>query len=183
MNRHAEKKRNILREALGILACLVCLCVLIFLAINFFGEQMEISDDSMYPALNDGDRVMVEKISYTVSEPKRFDVIVFPIPYQDDTYYIRRVIGLPGETVQISGGEIYINRVKLEDPYGFEDIKNSGLAEEEVTLGEQEYFVLGDNRNNSIDSREPSIGNISRDQIEGEAVFCIWPIRSFGFIH
>ncbi|MCD8012648.1 MAG: signal peptidase I, partial [Lachnospiraceae bacterium] len=115
-------------------------------------------------------------------DPQRFDVVVFPFQYQEDTYYIKRIIGLPGETVQIVDGEIYINGDELEESYGYEEIKNAGLASTEITLGEQEYFVLGDNRNDSTDSREPSVGNITRDQIVGKAVFRVWPFDAIGFV-
>ncbi len=182
MKKRRKKKRSILREVLGLLAVLVVLCLLIYLAIRFVGEQVEISDDSMYPTLSDEDRVIVEKLSYEFSDPKRFDVVVFPLEYQEDAYSVKRVIGLPGETVQIRDGVIYINGNQLDDSYGYETIKNPGLASEGVTLGEQEYFVLGDNRNDSIDSREPSVGNVSRSEMIGRAVFCMWPMKAFGFI-
>ncbi len=159
------------------------LCLVIYLLVHFVGERTEVRGESMYPALDNGDQLIVDKISYKFTDPKRFDVIVFPFQYQEDTYYIKRIIGLPGETVQIEDGVIYINGSALSESYGYEEIKNPGLASAAVTLGEQEYFVLGDNRNDSSDSREPSVGNISRDQIIGKAWIRIWPLSSFGFVH
>ncbi len=136
----------------------------------------------MAPTLRDGDNLVVEKLSYRFRNPGRYDVVVFPFKYQEDTYYIKRVIGLPGETVQIQDGVIYVNGRSLNDEYGKEPIKNGGLASEAITLGEDEYFVLGDNRNNSADSREPSIGNISREDIIGRAILRIWPVADFCFL-
>ena len=99
-----------------------------------------------------------------------------------NTYYIKRVIGLPGETVEIWKGEVYIDGQRLpgDDSYG--KIEDPGLAAEPVLLGEDEYFVLGDNRNDSIDSREPEVGAVRREDILGRAVFRVWPLTEFGFL-
>lgn len=164
------------------ICCLVIVCTAVYLIVHFVGERTEVRGDSMYPALSDGDNLIVDKISYRFADPKRFDVVVFPFRYQEDTFYIKRVIGLPGETVQISEGKIYINGKVLEESYGYEEIRNPGLASEAITLGENEYFVLGDNRNNSADSREPSVGNINRDQIIGRAWMRIWPLNQIGLL-
>ncbi len=177
-----KKKKNILREALTWVLYLVLIVAAVYLVVNYVAERTEVRGDSMYPALEDGDQLIVDLFSYHFTDPRRFDVIVFPFQYQEDTYYIKRVIGLPGETVQITDGVIYINGEELEESYGYEAIRNPGLASVELTLGEQEYFVLGDNRNDSTDSREPSVGNISRDEIIGKAVLKIWPPSSIGFI-
>ncbi|MCD8022120.1 MAG: signal peptidase I [Lachnospiraceae bacterium] len=177
-----KKKKNIFREALSWIVYVAVICCVAYLVVNYVGERTEVRGDSMYPALNDGDQLIVDLLSYQFTEPKRFDVIVFPFQYQEDTYYIKRIIGLPGETVQIMDGVIYINGEVLEEAYGYEEIRSAGLAATEITLGEQEYFVLGDNRNDSTDSREPSVGNITRDKIIGKAWLRIWPLDSFGFI-
>ena len=99
-----------------------------------------------------------------------------------NTYYIKRIIGLPGETVQIADGTIYINGEVLEESYGREVMQDPGIAAEPITLGEDEYFVLGDNRNQSSDSRDPSVGLIHRDEIIGRAWLRIWPLNSFGIL-
>ena len=105
------------------------------------------------------DNLIVDKITYRFREPERFDIIVFPFEYEDNTFYIKRIIGLPGETVQIDrDGNIFINGEILEEGYGKEVIQEPGRAYEPITLGEDEYFVLGDNRNNSSDSRDMSVG-------------------------
>ena len=98
------------------------------------------------------------------------------------TYYIKRIIGLPGETVQIVDGYIYINGKQLDEHYGNEIIEEAGMAAEPVTLGEDEYFVMGDNRNNSQDSRVSDVGAIHRDELMGRAWIRIWPLDQFGVI-
>lgn len=161
---------------------LLFFCCIAFLIVQFVGERTVVSGESMYPSLNDGDNLIVDKISYRFTDPGRFDIVVFPFQYQDETYYIKRVIGLPGETVQIQDGEIYINGKVLRDSYGSEKIRNPGIASAQITLGADEYFVLGDNRNNSRDSREPSVGNISRADIIGRALVRVWPLSGIGLL-
>ena len=151
--------------------------------ITFVGQRTSVSGSSMEPTLHHGDQLILDKLSYHFSEPERFDIIVFPFQYEEKTYYVKRIIGLPGETVQIDlSGNIYINGEILEEDYGLEPISFPGLAQEPITLGEDEYFVLGDNRNNSSDSRDPSVGNIKRDDIMGKAWVRIWPLNKFGVL-
>ena len=151
--------------------------------ITYVGQRTQVSGSSMETTLSDGDNLLVDKITYRFSEPKRFDIIVFPFQYDTDTYYIKRIIGMPGETVQIDyDGNIYINGSLLEESYGREVIQNPGRAAEPITLGEDEYFVMGDNRNNSSDSRDPSVGNIHRKDIIGRAWVRIWPFSKFGVL-
>lgn len=137
----------------------------------------------MENTLSDGDNLIVDKISYRLHEPKRFDVVVFPYEYQKNTFYIKRVIGLPGETVWIEeNGNILIDGIVLEEFYGREVIQEPGLAAEPVTLDKDEYFVLGDNRNDSSDSRMPDVGNIRREDIIGKAWVRIYPFDKIGLI-
>ena len=161
---------------------LVVLCAA-YLIITYVGQRTQVSGSSMETTLSDGDNLLVDKITYRFSEPKRFDIIVFPFQYDTDTYYIKRIIGMPGETVQIDyDGNIYINGSLLKESYGREVIQNPGRAAEPITLGEDEYFVMGDNRNNSSDSRDPSVGNIHRKDIIGRAWVRIWPFSKFGVL-
>lgn len=132
--------------------------------------------------LHDQDNLIVDKISYRFRDPKRYEIIVFPYRYQEDTYYIKRIIGLPGETVQIKEGYVYINGELLDEHYGREVMNESGIAAEPLQLGEDEYFVLGDNRNHSSDSREPNVGVLHRDELIGRAWIRIWPLNSIGVI-
>ena len=122
------------------------------------------------------------RFPYRFRDPERYDIVVFPYRLEENTYYIKRIIGLPGETVQIVDGYVYINGVQLDEHYGNEIMEKPGIAAEPVTLGEDEYFVLGDNRNNSQDSRTASVGVIHRDEILGRAWVRIWPLSDFGVI-
>lgn len=163
---------------------LLFLCLAVFLILTFVGQRTRVDGRSMEPTLQDNDNLIVDKISYRFRDPERFDIIIFP--YQGDsskkTYYIKRIIGLPGETVQIVDGTIYINGEVLEENYGKEVMNDSGRASEPIVLGDDEYFVLGDNRNNSKDSRVESVGNIKRSDIIGRAWLRIWPLTSFGVL-
>ena len=154
---------------------------LTFFITTFIGQRTQVNGESMYPALHNKDNLIVDKISYRFSDPRRYDIIVFPYHYKDRTYYIKRVIGLPGETVQIREGKIYIDGNELIEHFSEEKIEQAALASEPITLGEDEYFVLGDNRNASEDSRFPDVGTIKRKEIIGRAWIRIWPLdgRSF----
>lgn len=177
-----EKKMDWKKELLSWVMYIGFVVVLTWFILTFVGQRTVVDGRSMNATLNDKDNLIVEKLSYRFSDPERFDIIVFP-PYDTKEYYIKRIIGLPGETVQIDGeGNIYINGELLEEDYGLETIKNPGRAIEPVTLGEDEYFVLGDNRNNSVDSRDSRVGNIKRDAIIGRAWVRIWPLSDIGFL-
>ncbi len=173
------------KETLSFLMYIAIVFVLTYLVIHYVGQRTEVDGQSMENTLSDRDNLIVDKITYRFRDPERFDIIVFPFQYKDNTYYIKRIIGLPGETVQIDAkGTIYINGEELAESYGREVIAptNLGLAEQPVTLGEDEYFVLGDNRNHSSDSRDPSVANIKREDIIGRAWLRIYPFSKFGFI-
>lgn len=170
-------------EILSLLLYIVVVFGICFLIITFVGQRSKVSGSSMEPTLSDGDNLIVDKISYRIHDPQRFDIIIFPYQYQENTYYIKRIIGLPGETVYINdAGEIYINGKLLEEDYGLDTIQNPGLASEPITLGEDEYFVMGDNRNNSTDSRFASVGKIKRQNIIGKAWVRIYPFNKITVI-
>lgn len=133
---------------------------------------------SMENTLYDGDPIIINKFSYRFTEPKRFDVIVFKQSGREHNFYnIKRIIGLPGERVQIMDGSIYINGELIEEKINVEPMVNFGLANEEILLEENEYFVLGDNRNNSEDSRFASIGNVRQEEIIGKAILRLSPFN------
>ena len=175
--------KNVIKEILSTSLYLLVVLCLTYLVITYVGQRTQVIGSSMETTLSNDDNLIVDKISYRFREPKRFDIIVFPYEYADETYYIKRVIGLPGESVRIdTSGQIYINDSVLEESYGKEVIKEPGRAFETITLGEDEYFVMGDNRNNSSDSRDPSVGNIHRNKIIGRAFIRIWPLQKFGIL-
>lgn len=175
--------KKVLKDILGTSLYLLVVLVLTFLVVTYVGQRTKVSGSSMEPKLSDGDNLIVDKISYRFAEPERFDIIVFPFRYAEKTYYIKRIIGMPNETVYIDEeGNIYIDGEILEEYYGREPITDPGRAYEPITLGEDEYFVLGDNRNNSSDSRDPVVGNIHRDEFIGKAWMRIWPLSKMGMI-
>lgn len=176
---------KVMKEMISTLLYLLVVLCLTWLVIHFVGQRTYVEGSSMETTLSDGDNLIADKITYRFRDPERFDIIVFPFQYKENTFYIKRIIGLPGETVQIDEkGNIYINGEILAESYGREVIKpeNVGIAAEPITLGEDEYFVLGDNRNNSIDSRTEIVGNVHRDEIIGRAWLRIWPFSKFGFL-
>ena len=174
------EEKNILREIVSLLVYAAIVFGCTFLIITFVGQRTRVSGPSMNNTLHDGDQLILEKISYRFHDPERFDIVVFRYGKK---LYIKRVIGLPGETVQIVGDDIYINGSILEEDYGLEPIQNAKRAAEPVVLGEDEYFVMGDNRNNSSDSRDPQVGNIKRSDIVGRAWLRFWPLNQFGLIN
>ena len=177
-----EKKVSWVRETISTVLYLILVVFLTILFVKYVGQRTHVNGNSMNPTLTDGDNLIVDKLSYRFSDPERYDIIVFPYQYQKDTYYIKRIIGMPGETVQVIDGMVYINGEMLDESYGKEVMLYAGEASEPVILGENEYFVLGDNRNNSSDSRDPSVGNIREDQIIGKAFFRIWPLNQIGML-
>ncbi|MEY8332587.1 signal peptidase I [Lachnospiraceae bacterium 47-T17] len=174
--------KNFAKSLLGLLLYFLLLFGMIFLLSNYVIGQVQVDGDSMNPTLQNDDRLFVNKFTYRVRDLDRFDIVVFEYAYETDTYYIKRVIGLPGERVRIDAdGQIWINDALLEEDYGAETIFDPGIAEEEITLGKDEYFVLGDNRNNSSDSRDPDVGAVDKDQILGNAWLRIMP--NFGLLN
>ena len=175
--------KRIGKEILSFVLYFVIVIAAMLLIIHYVGQRTEVSGSSMENTLSDGDNLIVDKISYRFQDPERYDIIIFPYKYEEDTYYIKRIIGLPGEHVRIDdSGNIYINEKVLKESYGREVRQDPGIARDEITLGEGEYFVLGDNRNNSSDSRDPSVGIIQKKDIIGRAWLQIYPFDEFGFI-
>lgn len=170
---------KVMKEMIHTLFYMLCVLCITYVVVNFVGQRTEVDGISMEPTLYDGDNLVVEKFTYLFKDPERFDIVVFPFQYEENTYYIKRVIGLPGETVQIDEkGNIYINGEILEENYGKEVISPQyiGIARNPITLGADEYFVMGDNRNNSSDSRTEVVGNIHRKDIVGRAWLRVWPL-------
>jgi len=158
-------------------------CLLAFVCVWYFGQQVSTVGDSMKPVLSNGDVVLVNRIIYNATTPKRGDIIIFkPKGNENIHYYTKRIIGLPGETVEIMENRIYIDGDKLEEEYETTDIDDVGIVTEKVKLAGDEYFVLGDNRASSEDSRNADVGNVKREYIYGKAWFVISPSQHFGRI-
>ena len=178
-----SKRPLVMRILIEIFIWAAQIAAVFFLAyfiIYYALEKTEMPGISMESTLSDGDPIIINKLSYRFSNPKRFDVIVFKQTGKEHSYYnVKRIIALPGETIQIKDGIIYINDEPIEDIVNADEMKNYGLADEAITLEENEYFVLGDNRNNSEDSRFASVGMIRREEIIGKAFIRLKP---FNFI-
>ncbi len=171
----------------GIIFDLLFYALLIFVCIyilpNYVIQRTIVDGTSMENTLNNGDNLYVEKLSCRFDALKRFDIIVFyPFGRDFKDYYVKRIIGLPGETVQIKGSDIYINGEILKENYGKDPIIDPGRASDPITLAKDEYFVLGDNRSVSRDSRTEEVGNVKKGNIGGRAFFRIKPLNKFGAI-
>ena len=174
--------KGIIKELFGWILFIVIVVAASYLVVTFVGQRTQVSGESMETTLSDGDHLIVDKITYRFRDPKRYDIVVFPYRYEENTYYIKRIIGLPGETVQIVDGYVYINGVQLDEHYGNALIMAPGQAAQPIRLGEDEYFVMGDNHTASDDSRDPGTGNIKKDDIYGQAWFIAGPAADMGMI-
>ena len=180
-------KKKVLKIILNLLSILFIVVIMLYLTQTYLFSSQVVEGSSMESSLYDGNRVLLNKMAYRSADSvKRFDIIVARIPEEnEDSYIIKRVIGLPGETVQIipTQGVVRINgEVLKEDNFFVDPITDPGLAEKPIILGKDEFFVMGDNRNDSIDSRDPDIGNVPYSNIEGRVVHPAVPImKFFGF--
>lgn len=170
-----EKKKklnkSVLRECATVLFCMAAAVLAAFVIVYCIGIKTSVIGDSMSPTLTNGQEILINQLVYSVSSPKRWDVIVFlPNGNENAHFYVKRVVGLPGETVQIRGGHIYIDGERYSGRE-YDKISDAGIAEYPVTLGKNEYFVLGDNVNSSEDSRSANIGVVHSDDIIGKAWF------------
>ncbi len=162
---------------------IIVVCILAWMLVSFFGQRVSNAGDSMSPVLKNGDVVLINRIVYDARKPKRGEIIAFrPNGNENAHYCIKRVVGLPGETIQIKDGKIYIDgKVQKKDVYT-SDLDFAGIAEKKLTLGETEYFVLGDNSAGSDDSRLADIGNVKREDIGGKVWFVTNIGKNFGFV-
>ncbi len=180
-NKGVKKQNRLRRFLLDLIFYAVIIFSCVYIIPNFVLQRTIVEGKSMENTLSDGDHLYVEKITYRLGLLKRFDIIVFyPYGRDHEDYYVKRIIGLPGETVQIIDGKIYINGEVLEESYGKEPILDPGRAVQPITLADDEYFVLGDNRNISKDSRYPNVGNVKKENIGGKAFFRVSPLKKFG---
>ena len=192
-----DAEESILRELGGWIVYILLIIGLTYFIITFVGQRTRVSGSSMETTLQNGDNLIVDKISYRFRDPKRYDIIVFPYKYEENTYYIKRIIGMPGETVQIKDGYVYIDGERLlSDIYGNELIKDPQTAADPITLKENEYFVMGDNRNHSMDRHEKNYsssgfsfqhlllknGANKKEDLIGRAWVRIYPFDNIGVI-
>lgn len=153
----------------------------LFLAPKYLMEKILVDGTSMENSLHDGEQVLIEKISRYFNGPRRFDIVVFTKNHGTYTKtYVKRVIGLPGESVQIIGNRIFINGEELAEEFGKDPMDSAGIAAEPILLGEDEYFVLGDNRKVSVDSRDRAVGAVNIDELDGVVFFRVAPFSAFG---
>ncbi len=151
--------------------------------VSFFGFRVTVVGPSMSPTLENGEHILVNRFVYKLFEPKQNDLVVFsPNGNEKSHYYVKRVIGLPGDTIQVKEGKVYVNGELFSEKIEGGAIENALMAENEILVGEDEYFVLGDNRNNSEDSRFASIGNVKKEYITGKAWMIASPWNRISFL-
>ena len=175
MNEYFESEERKINKKIiiKILIFVLQIMAVIFLAhliVNYGVELTTVYEESMSPTLVVDDKILIDKFTYRLSDPKRNDVVVFLKTDKEHSYYnIKRIIGLPGETIHMTLEGIFINNERIEELVEADEMDNYGLASEPIYLDENEYFVLGDNRNNSEDSRFANVGNVIKDDILGKA--------------
>lgn len=179
--RVGEESKPLLR-VIGWGVDIVAVIALAFFAVLMLGTKLTVSGRSMEPLLSSGDVVLLDKLWYNFSGPKRMDVVAFADPEDEEKSYIKRIVGLPGERIQIRDGGLYVNGSSMRFLPDGERIKTAGLAETEIELAEDEYFVLGDNTDTSEDSRFSNIGNVKRGQILGRVWIQVSPFERFGLV-
>ena len=180
-----KKKINmsIVKEVISWVVEIAITLVIAFTFVYFVGLRTSVIGQSMADTLSNGDQILVNRFIYKVTDPKPNDLIVFlPNGNEKSHYYVKRVIAVPGDTVRIKSGAVYENGELFEEEVDVSAMEEAGLAADEIKLEEDEYFVLGDNRNNSEDSRYANIGNVKKEYMIGKAWFVVSPFKKFGFL-
>lgn len=178
------KIKSVFDACFPYIKCFIIAILTAWIVVTFIGQRTVVDGHSMENTLFHQDNLIVDKISYRFKNPERFDIIVFPHMLNgQEKYYIKRIIGLPGEKVYIDDqGTIYINDKLLNENFGKEPIEVAGIASSPIILKNDEYFVLGDNRNHSSDSRDISVGLIDSEEIIGKAFFRMYPFSRAEFL-
>ena len=180
-----KKKVNlpVMKNAVVWMLEIAIVLAIAFVFVYYIGFRTSVVGQSMAPTLENKQEILVNRFIYSISDPKPNDIVVFlPNGNEKAHYYVKRVIGVPGDTVQIKDGAVYVNGELFEEKVETAAILDAELASEKIVLEEDEYFVLGDNRNNSEDSRYANIGNVKKEYMIGKAWFIVSPYQKFGFI-
>lgn len=180
MDFYQEPEENRLHTIINWIVDIIVVIAFASYLVFMFGSRVEIYGSSMNPILQSGDVVLMNRLSYDLGEPERFDIAIFSVG--DSGYNLKRIIGLPGETIQIKNNLIYINDEPLITDASLATVTIAGAAVYPIELGADEYFLLGDNRESSEDSRFSGIGNVKRNQIEGKAWLKFQPFSEIGFL-
>ncbi len=177
-NTNKKDIKNTIKE--WVITLLIFIIAFAFIR-TFIGQPVVTNGESMSPTLVHGDMIFVEKVSYLFKDPKQGDIIVFPYPADPSKEYIKRIIGVPGDEIDLVNNDFFVNGKRLDDPFAV-DIVPLGDVQFPLTVGEGQYFVLGDNRIVSHDSRHSEVGLIDEDDIVGKAFFKFYPFNRIGFI-
>ncbi len=180
-----KKKVNIpiVKEVITWIVEIIIVLAIAFVFVCYIGLRTSVVGQSMSPTLENRQEILVNRFIYSITNPKPNDIVVFlPNGNEKSHYYVKRVIAVPGDKVQIKDGAVYVNGELFDEKAETAAILDAQLAAEEIELGEDEYFVLGDNRNNSEDSRYANIGNVKKEYIIGKAWFIVSPFQDFGFL-
>ena len=168
------------KEVIGWIIEIAIVIFIAYVCINFWGTRTSVVGQAMADNLENGDQIFMDKFVYVLTNPQSGDVVVFrPNGNEKSHYYVRRVIGVPGDTIQITDGAVYINGVLYDENIPVASMEEAGIASEEIVLGDDEYFVLGDNRNNSEDSRYANIGNVKKNILWVRHGSVLIPLRTW----
>lgn len=185
-NRSHEKKRlnvPLIQEVIAWIIEIAIVLVLAFVLVYFLGLRTSVVGRSMEPTLYSGDEILVDRFLYKLIDPKQDDIIVFlPNGNEKSHFYVKRVLAGPGDTVQIRNGIIYINGSAYAGEMEYSSITDEGIASDPITLEQNEFFVIGDDPENSEDSRFANIGSIKKEYIIGKVWFVVSPRSRMGFL-
>ncbi|MCI8515879.1 MAG: signal peptidase I [Hungatella sp.] len=180
MEFYQVEETNTLRRGICWIVDIVVVISLAWFVVYGFGTQIRIMGQSMAPLLRGDDVVLMDRLTYDFKDPDRLDIVVFE--REDHKSNVKRVIGLPGEVVQVIDGVVHIDGSPLKASRALDQVVLAGIAENPVTLGEDEYFLMGDNRDQSEDSRFENIGNVKREQIRGKVWLRLLPLVEIGLV-
>lgn len=182
MEFYQEPEENRLQSVISWIVDIAVVIALAAYIVYCFGTKVQVTGNSMSPVLNSGEVVLMNRLAYDLGNPKRFDVAVFYQDHIDQDHNLKRIIGLPGETIQIKDNKVYVNGIPLDAEAELQSVSIAGIAEYPIELEDNEYFLLGDNRESSEDSRFAGIGNIRRDQLVGKVWLRFQPLEQLAFI-